>query len=142
MVQRSNELSKEIAETREDMGERLIELRRRGRRAARRTMQVAIIAGALAGAAVVGLVAYRMTRPPTLRERARRLVPARQLAGLRLPSMRMYVNDKQVVDRGDSATEKLVVTAARAFGTAAATAAIGILLRRVTGRDQPKAKAE
>ncbi|HEX6488602.1 MAG TPA: hypothetical protein VF137_06995 [Candidatus Dormibacteraeota bacterium] len=142
MVQRSNELSKEIAETREEMGERLIELRRRGRRAARRTMQVAIIAGALAGAAVVGLVAYRMTRPPTLGERARRLVPTRQLAGLRLPSMRMYVNDKQVVDRDDSATEKLVVTAARAFGTAAATAAIGILLRRVTGRDESKPKAE
>ena len=139
MVLRSDELSREIAETREEMGDRLIELRRRGRKAARRTVRIALVAGALAGAAVVGLVAYRMTRPPTFGERVARVVPAgrwsRRLARLNIPSVRLSVNDRAVLEESDSATQRLVLTAARAFGTAAATAAIGMLLRRVTGRE-------
>ena len=90
MVLRSDELSREIAETREEMGERLIELRRRGQRAARRTVRIALVAGALGGAAVVGLIAYRMTRPPTLAERVSRVVPSygwtRRLRGHRPPA--------------------------------------------------------
>ena len=139
MVLRSDELSREIAETREEMGERLIELRRRGQRAARRTVRIALVAGALGGAAVVGLIAYRMTRPPTLAERVSRVVPnyawTRRLTKLRVPSVRLYVNDKVVREDSENATERLVLTAARAFGTAAATAALGVILRRVTGRD-------
>jgi hypothetical protein len=140
MVLRSDELSREIAETREEMGERLIELRRRGQRAARRTVRVALVAGALGGAAVVGLIAYRMTRPPTFSERVSRVVPnygwTRRLATFRLPSVRLYVNDKAVREDAETGTQRLVLTAARAFGTAAATAALGIILRRVTGRDK------
>jgi hypothetical protein len=140
MVLRSDELSREIAETRDEMGERLIELRRRGQRAARRTVRIAIVAGALGGAAVVGLIAYRMSRPPTLAERVSRVVPnygwTRRLASIRLPSVRLYVNDKAVREDAETGTERLVLTAARAFGTAAATAALGIVLRRVTGRDK------
>lgn len=139
MVLRSDELSREIAQTREEMGDRLIELRRRGQRAARRTVRIAIVAGALGGAAVVGLIAYRMSRPPTLSERVARVVPAtrwsRRLAALRLPSVRLYVNDRAVREESETSGQRLVLTAARAFGTAAATAAIGIVLRRVTGRD-------
>ncbi len=142
MVLRSDELSRQIAETREEMGDRLIELRRRGERAARRTVRVALIAGALGGAAIAGLIAYRMTRPPTLSERVARVVPAgrwsRRLAKLNLPSVRLYVNDRAVREDEDSATRRLVLTAARAFGTAAATAAMGVLLRRVTGRDKDR----
>jgi len=140
MVHRSEELAREIAEAREEMGDRLIELRRRGQRAARRTVRVALIAGALGGAAVVGLIAYRMSRPTTLAERVARVVPAnrlaRRLAALKLPSMRLYVNDRTVHESSESTSERLVVMAARAFGTAAATAALGIVLRRVTGREK------
>lgn len=134
MVLRSDQLAREIAETREEMGERLVELRRRGRRAAKRSVQVALVAGALTGAALVGFVAWRVTRPPTMRERAARLVPARRLAALKLPSLRLYVNDKGVAEAGESPTQKLVLMAARAAGTAAASALAGILIRRVTGR--------
>ena len=134
MVLRSDQLAHEITATREEMGERLVELRRRGETAARRTVRIAIIAGALGGAAVVGLIAYRMTRPPTMSERLNRLVPSRRLAQLRLPSLRLYVNDKAVAEAGQSPGEKLVIAAARAAGTAAATALAGILMRRVTGR--------
>jgi hypothetical protein len=116
------------------MGERLIELRRRGQVAARRGVRVALLAGALGGAAVVGFVAWRMSRPPTMQERARRLLPSARLEGLKLPSLRLYVNDRAVAERGDRAHERLVIAAARAAGTAAATAAAGILLRRLTGR--------
>ena len=137
---RSDELSREIAETREEMGARLIELRQRGRRAARRTVQVAVVAGALGGAAIVGLIAYRMSRPPSMSERVARVVPyttwSRRLAGLKIPSLRLQVNDRAVREDTESTTERLVVMAARAFGTAAATAAVGILLRRVTGREK------
>ena len=140
MVLRSDELSREIAATREEMGDRLIELRRRGQRAARRTVQVALIAGALGGAAVVGLIAYRMSRPPKFSERVARVVPSvpwgRRLTALRLPSVRLSVNERAVREDSETATQRLVLTAARAFGTAAATAAMGILLRRVTGRDK------
>jgi hypothetical protein len=143
MVLGSDELAREIAQTREEMGERLIELRRRGQVAARRTVRFALIAGALGGAAVVGLIAYRMSRPPTMSERVARVVPAwpwaRRAAALRLPAFRLYVNDRGVREHEESTAQRLVVTAARAFGTAAATAAIGILVRRVAGRDQPKA---
>ena len=140
MVLRSDELSREIAETREEMGARLVELRRRGERAAKRTVRIAVIAGALGGAALVGFVAYRMTRPPTLAERVSRVVPnngwTRRLAALKLPSVRLYVNDRAVREDSETAGQRLVLTAARTFGTAAATAAMGILLRRVTGRDK------
>lgn len=134
MAHRSDELAREIAETREELGDRIVELRLRGARAARRSVRIALIAGALGGAAVVGLVAWRMSRPPTLRERAERLLPTRRLAGLRLPSLRLYVNDKQVAEGGESPAEKLVLMAARAAGTAAATALAGIALRRLSGR--------
>ena len=143
MVLRSDELSREIAQTREEMGERLIELRRRGRRAAQRTVRIALIAGALGGAAVVGLIAYRVSRPPTLSERVSRVVPstprwARRAATVRLPSVRLSVNDRSVREDPETAGQRLVLMAARAFGTAAATAAMGILLRRVAGRDKPE----
>ena len=142
MVHRSDELSREIAETRQEMGERLIELRRRGRRAARRSIQIAIVAGALGGAAILGLLAYRMTRPPTLGERVGRVLPAgrlsRRLARLNIPSLRLYVNDRSVREDEETATQRLALTAARAFGTAAATAAMGMLLRRLAGRDKAK----
>ena len=88
---------------------------------------------------MVGLIAYRMTRPPTFSERVARVVPpvpwARGLAALRWPSVRVSLNDRTVRDDSETATRRLVLSAARAFGTAAATAAIGILLRRATGRD-------
>ena len=134
MVLRSDELAREIAATREEMGERLVELRRRGRTAARRSVQIALVAGALGGAAVVGLIAYRMTRPPTLSERVSRVVPARRLTSLRLPSFRVSVNERTVAEHSDTTAERLVVAAARAAGTAAATALAGILIRRLTGK--------
>ena len=145
MVLRSDELAREIAETREEIGDRLIELRRRGETAARRTLRIAVIAaatGAAIGAAVaVGVIAYRVSRPPTFRERFGRVIPtgilerAELFVRRGLPSIRLYVNDRAVGEKTPTTTtERLVVAGARAAGTAAATALAGILLKRVTGR--------
>ena len=146
MVLRSDELSREIAETREEMGERLVELRRRGETAARRTVRLALIAagvGAALGAAVaVTVIAYRVSRPPTFRERVGRVVPrdlrrrAELFARRAVPSIRLYVNDEAVGERAETTTQRLVLSAARAAGTAAATALAGVALRRLTARDR------
>lgn len=146
MVLRSDELAREITETREDMGDRLIELRRRGETAARRTMRIAIIAvaaGAAVGAAVaVSVIAYRVSRPTTVKERFGRVIPrdlrrrAELLARRAVPSIRLYVNDEAIGERADNKTERLVMAAARAAGTAGATALAGIVLRRLTRREE------
>lgn len=144
MVLRSDELSREIAQTRAEMGDRLVELRRRGETAARRTVRLALVAagvGAAVGAAVaVTVIARRVSRPPTVQERLGRVIPldlvrrAELLIRRGVPAVRLYVNDSAVAEKPESGTERLVVGAARAAGTAFATAAVGILLRQLTGR--------
>jgi len=133
------------------MEPKIDELRERGQRQVRRAVMV-VAAGAAVGVLLLGgLVIYRLTRPATARERLRRVVPpglelgrarrsARRLRK-RVPSLRLYVGDRQVgTERPQPRWERLVVVAAGAAGTAAARALAPRLLSALAGgrRSQPK----
>jgi len=122
------------------MEPKVSELRERGQRQVRRA---AIIVGAGAAIGVLligGLVVYRLTRPVTGRERLRRLAPsgldprrarrsARRARKRALP-MRLSVGEPQDSEvRSEPMWMRVLVPAARAAGTAAATA----LARRLIG---------
>jgi hypothetical protein len=128
------------------MESKIVELRERGERQVRRATRTAlIVAGASAalGVAVVGaFVIYRLTRPMTAGERARRLVPGdvprglRRVARLRdrVPPMRLYVGDRQVGEEAPTTRwERIAVRAAQAAGTAGAGA---IASRLIAGLGQ------
>jgi hypothetical protein len=111
---------------------KIVELRDRSERQLRRVKRTALIvvgAGAALGVvAVSAFVIYRLTRPPTTRERVRRLVP-RRLAAMpgrmrdRVPPMRLYVGDRQVGEEPQTTPwERIAVRAAQSAGTAAAAA--------------------
>jgi hypothetical protein len=139
----SDQIERQIAEVRGSMESKIVELRERSRRQVRlasRTALVAVGVGAAVGVAVVGgVVAYRLLRPPTARERLRRLLPwglaglpldarhagrraARRL-GRRVPSVRLYIGDRQVGEEPAAGRwERIAVRAAQAAGTAAASA--------------------
>ena len=145
---RSAEIERELARTREEMGDRIVELRRRGERTVRRSRRVLIIGAAVGATVVVGvvgaIVVYRMTRPPTARERINRVIPGglsqrlrdlREMLGGRMPSVRLYVNDRAIHEEPKSSTaEKVAVRAAQAAGTAAAGALASRLFGKVSGR--------
>ena len=73
----SDQLERQIAEVRGSMESKIIELRERSRTQVRRlsrTLVIAVGVGAAVGVAVVGvLIVYRVTRPPTARERLQRI---------------------------------------------------------------------
>jgi hypothetical protein len=128
----SDQIERQIAEKRGSMESKVVELRDRSERRlrqARRTVLIVAGAGAaLSVAAISAFVIYRLTRPTTARERARRLLP-RRLAGMprrlreRVPPMRVYVGDRQVGEEPRTTTwERIAVRAAQAAGTAAAGA--------------------
>jgi len=114
------------------MESKIVELRERSERQLRRAKRTALIvagAGAALGVAAIGaFVIYRLTRPTTARERARRLLP-RGLVAMpgrmrdRVPPMRLYVGDRQVGEEPRTTPwERIAVRAAQAAGTAAAGA--------------------
>lgn len=128
----SDQIEREIGQVRGSMESKIVELRERGERRVRRARRAAVIvagAGAALGvAAVSAFVIYRLTRPASARERARRLVP-RRVSGLGsrlrrgVPSMRLYVGDRQVGEEPPTSKwEVIAVRAAQAAGTAAASA--------------------
>jgi hypothetical protein len=144
----SAEIERQIAGTRDEIEDTIVELRQRSRETVRRSARVALIAvgvGAGIGTAlVVAYVAYRMTRPATISERAGRVVPRRWLDGLRglrdrwargfrrrVPPVRLYVGERQVGEEPPSSkVEKLVIRAAQAAGTAAAAAVVSRIFSR------------
>lgn len=143
----AGEIEQQIADTRGDMESRIVELRERSERTVRRSKRmllVAVGAGVAVGTAVgIGFLAWRLTRPPTVEERLGRVLPLRRAQEARnrvelwlrrgLPPMRLYVGDRQVGEEApETTTQKLVVMAARAAGTAAAAA----LASRVLGRNK------
>ena len=75
----SDQLEQQIVEIRGSMESKIIELRERSRTQVRRlsrTLVIAVGVGAAVGVAVVGaLIVYRVTRPPTARERVERVIP-------------------------------------------------------------------
>ena len=145
----SDQLEQQIAEVRGSMESKIIELRERSRTQVRRisrTLMIAVGVGAAVGVAVVGgLIVYRLTRPPTTRERIERVIPKGVLKDLRrvrqtlelgvrrqVPPMRMYIGDKQIgEEKPASQWERIAVNAAKAAATAAASAVVARTMDRV-----------
>jgi hypothetical protein len=145
----SDQLERQIVEIRGSMESKIIELRERSRTQVRRlsrTLVIAVGVGAAVGVAVVGaLIVYRVTRPPTARERVERVIPrgvmkdlrrARQTLelGLRrqVPPMRLYVGDKQLgEEKPSSQWERIAVNVARTAATAAASAVVARLVDQI-----------
>jgi hypothetical protein len=145
----SDQLEHQIAEVRGSMESKIIELRERSRTQVRRlsrTLVIAVGVGAAVGVTVVGaLLVYRLTRPPTKRERLQRIVPpglwkdmqrVRQTLELgirrQVPPVRLYVGDKQVgEEKPASQWERIAVNAARAAATAAASAVVARAMDRM-----------
>jgi hypothetical protein len=123
------------------MESKIVELRERSERrlrVAKRTALIVAGAGAALGVAAVGaFVIYRLTRPTTASERARRLVPRgllgmRKRVGDRVPPLRLYVGNRQVGEEPRTTPwERIAVRAAQAAGTAAAGAIATRLMRGV-----------
>jgi hypothetical protein len=141
----TTQIERQIAETREDIETTIIQLRERSRQTVRRGVQVALVALAVGAVIGAGLVAYRMTRPATMRERARRVLPIDRLRDLRdrfdltrgLPPIRLYVGDRAVGESPPETTvERIAVRAAQAAGTAAAAAIVSRLVTRFRGGDR------
>ena len=144
----SDEITRQIAETREEIESKIVTLRERGEVAIRRGKRVALIAaGVGAGIAVVGIgafVVYRMTRPPSTRERIERVIPTGwwgRITGLRravtdgvrrqVPPMRVYVGDHRVGEEPPSSNvQKIALRFAQAAGTAIGGAIVQRLLQR------------
>lgn len=151
MATPSDEIVRQISETRGEMESRILELRERGRRTVNRTRRLAVIgAGVAAGALLavgIGVAVYRMTRPPTVEERLLRVLPGR-LQGLRglgrlarvrlqegLPPMRLYVGDRQVGEEPPSTRwEKIGIRFAQTFASAAAGAFVNRFMQRLSPR--------
>jgi hypothetical protein len=153
----SDEIARQIAETREDIEDKIITLRERGEVAVRRSKRALLIAagvGAAAAVVVVGaIVIYRMTRPVTTRERVQRVIPAiwweraKHLRdswdlGIRrqVPPLRVYVGDKQIGEEpASNTTQKIALRLAQAVGTAIG----GAIVQRVMSRfDKSDAASE
>jgi hypothetical protein len=144
----SDEIARQIAETREDIEDKIVVLRERSARAVRRSKRALLIAagvGAAAAVAIVGgIVIYRLMRPVTARERVQRLIPGRwfeRLQHLRdtwelgvrkqVPPLRVYVGDKQVGEEPPSnPAQKIGLRLAQAAGTAIG----GAIVQRVMSR--------
>lgn len=148
-----DEISRQIAETREEIEDNIVTLRQRSEVAVergKRTLLIAAGIGAAAAVAVVGaIVAYRMTRPVTTRERVERVIPAtwweraRHLReswelGIRkqVPPLRLYVGDRQVGEElPTNTTQKIVLRIAQAAGMAIGGAMVHRLMSRFDRKD-------
>ena len=143
-----DEIARQIAETREDIEDKIVVLRERSERVVRRSKRALLIAagvGAAAAVAIVGgIVIYRLTRPVTARERVQRVMPLRWLERLQhvrrswelgirkqVPPLRLYVGDKQVGEEPPANTaQKIGLRIAQAAGTAIG----GAIVHRVMSR--------
>ena len=143
-----DEISRQIAKTREEIEDNIVTLRQRSEVAVERGKRALLIAagiGAGAAVAVVGaIVVYRMTRPVTARERVERVIPAtwweraRHLReswelGIRkqVPPLRLYVGDRQVGEElPTNTTQKILLRIAQAAGMAIGGAMVNRLMSR------------
>ena len=105
----------------------------------------------IAFAAVGVLIVYRVTRPPTTRERLRRIVPPGVMKDLKrirqtlelgvrrtVPPMRLYIGDRQVgEEKPTSQWERIAVNVARTAATAAASAVVARLVDQFRPGKQP-----
>ena len=143
-----DEISRQIAETREGIEDKIVTLRQRSEVAVARGKRALLIAagvGAATAVVVVGaIVVYRMTRPVTVRERVGRVIPwgwFERMQRLReswelgvrkqVPPLRVFVGDKQVGEEPHSNTmQKIALRLAQAAGTAIG----GAIVQRVMSR--------
>jgi hypothetical protein len=151
----SDQLERQIAEVRGSMESKIVELRDRSRAQVRRLSRTLVVAagvGAAVGVTAVGvLLVYRLTRPPTRRERLQRVVPPGVMKDLKrirqtlelglrrnVPPMRLYVGDRQLgEEKPASQWERIAVNVARAAATAAASAVVARLVDQFkSGRQQ------
>lgn len=148
----SAEYEQQIAEVRDSMESKIVELRQRSRETLRRGRRALLIAagvGAGVGVVIVGaFVVYRWNRRPTLNERMERTLPTGWWNYVRnardkfelgwrrsIPPVRLYVGDEQIGEEPPStAWEKIAVRAARAAGTAAAAAVVTRVFAGLTSR--------
>ena len=159
MAGSSDQLQREIGAVRDSMESTIVQLRNRGQRQVRRLTRTAVIAvgvGAAVGVIVVGAyVTYRVTRPPTKRERLERLVPldwrhwfsrARNTWELdlrkRIPTLRLYVGDQAVGEKPPQPRlEAIALRVARTAGTAAGSALASALVSQLTKRLRQRSSA-
>jgi hypothetical protein len=141
----TTQIERQIAETRDDIESTIVQLRERSRATLRRGAVFALAALAVGAAVGAGLVAWRLMRPPTVRERINRVIPIdldwlgelrRRLdLNRRLPPIRLYVGDRAVGESPPETTvERLLIKAAQAAGTAAAAALVSRVVNRMRSR--------
>jgi hypothetical protein len=153
----SDEIARQIAETRNDIEDKIVTLRERGEVAVERSKRALLIAagiGAAAAVAVVGaVIVYRMTRPVTARERVERVIPSvwwERLKNLReswelgvrkqVPPLRVFVGDKQVGEEPPAnTTQKILIRLAQAAGTAIGGAIVQRVMSRFDRKDAASA---
>ena len=147
----ADQIARQIAETRGDMEDKIIELRERGEVAVDRSRR-ALIAGAIIGgvavaAVAVGIIAWRVSRPPTRRERFERLVPKKWLIRLgqlreswelgirrQVPPVRVFVGERQLGEEPPSTQwQKIGMRFAQTAGSAVGAAAVSYIMARIQG---------
>ncbi|MDQ6691164.1 MAG: hypothetical protein M3Z13_00195 [Candidatus Dormibacteraeota bacterium] len=133
------------------MENKIITLRDRSemvvQRGKRTVYAAAAVGAALAVAVVAAVIIYRVSRPPTRRERLARILP-RQVwmtlqqirdsweLGVRkqVPPMRLFIGDKQVGEEPPSSgVQKIALRLAQAAGTAIGAAVVQRVLQRTSG---------
>ena len=153
----ADEIARQIADTREDMEDKILTLRERSQVAIRRSRRALLIAAGVGAASAVAVVAaivvYRMTRPTTTRERIQRVIPstwwerAMHLReswelGIRkqVPPLRVYVGDKQIGEEPPAnTTQKIALRLAQAAGTAIGGAVVQRVMSRFDRSDAASA---
>jgi hypothetical protein len=160
MGRSSDQLQREIGSVRDSMESTIVQLRDRGQRQVRRLTRTAVIAlgaGAAVGVVAVGVyVTYRVTRPPTGRERLERLIPldwrhwfsrTRSTWELdlrkRIPSLRLYIGERAVGEKPpESRLETIAVRVAKTAGTAAGSALASALVSQLSRRLRQRSSQE
>lgn len=145
----SDELKRQIGETRGHLESRVVEMRQLGARRAKlagTAILIAVGVGTAVGVVAVGaFVAYRLTRPPTRSERLQRLLPGLKLGDLfrvrdtmelrsrrRVPPVRLYLGDRRVGEEAQSNGDRwvrLAISAGQAAGKAAGSQAANRIIK-------------
>ena len=147
----ADQIARQITETRSEMEDKIIELRERGEVAVDRSRKAliagAIIGGAAIAALAIGIVAWRVARPPSRRERFERLVPKQWLIRLgrlreswelgvrrQVPPVRLFVGERQLGEEPPSTQwQKIGMRFAQTAGSAVGAAAVSYILARIQG---------
>jgi hypothetical protein len=143
----SDQLGRQIKETRASLESQIVQLRTRGRIQLKRYSRYGLLAlgtGVVVGVAAAGAFAiYRYRRPATRGERLRRLLPHRlgivpSLGG----SFRKNGTAPALVEKvGHAPRERVLVSIVRAVGAAAGTALASTLVRRLASLPMPQRKS-